>query len=85
MHEILEIGSTAVAHFLAPTGYRMDGPVIPDPGFVENRYNLLQREVEETVLPICREREIGFLAYSPLASGLLTGKYGGESRHPRGR
>lgn len=43
---------------------------LPAPVFVENRYNLIQREAEETVLPICHEGEIGFLAYSPSANGL---------------
>lgn len=45
------------------------------PFFVENEYNLVQREAEETVLPVCREEGIGFLAYSPSASCLLTCKY----------
>jgi aryl-alcohol dehydrogenase-like predicted oxidoreductase len=36
-------------------------------------YNLFQREVEDGVLPYARENDIGVLAYSPLASGLLTG------------
>jgi aryl-alcohol dehydrogenase-like predicted oxidoreductase len=36
-------------------------------------YNLFQREVEDGVLPYTREHDIGVLAYSPLASGLLTG------------
>jgi aryl-alcohol dehydrogenase-like predicted oxidoreductase len=57
---------------------------LPPPLFVENRYNLLQREVEEIVLPICRDNEIGFLAYSPLASGLLTGRYRQGEPPPEG-
>jgi aryl-alcohol dehydrogenase-like predicted oxidoreductase len=48
---------------------------LPRPAAVENQYNLLQRTAEEDVLPICRSEGIVFLAYSPLASGLLTGKY----------
>jgi aryl-alcohol dehydrogenase-like predicted oxidoreductase len=38
-------------------------------------YNLFDRDVEERELPLCRELGLGFLAYRPLASGLLTGKY----------
>ncbi len=38
-------------------------------------YNLLQREVEEKILPWCREHETGVVAYSPMRSGLLTGKF----------
>jgi len=38
-------------------------------------YNLFDRDVEQRDLPLCRDREVGFLAYRPLASGLLGGKY----------
>lgn len=37
-------------------------------------YNLLRREVEAEVLPFCKENGIGVIVYSPMASGLLTGK-----------
>jgi aryl-alcohol dehydrogenase-like predicted oxidoreductase len=37
------------------------------------RYSLFHREVEAEVLPFCREHGLLFLAYSPLARGLLTG------------
>jgi aryl-alcohol dehydrogenase-like predicted oxidoreductase len=36
-------------------------------------YSLLDREIEEEILPYCRERAIGVIVYSPMASGLLTG------------
>ena len=39
------------------------------------RYNLLQRDIEADILPYCRKHEITVIAYSPLAQGLLTGKY----------
>ncbi len=39
------------------------------------RYNLLQRDIEAEVLPYCREHSITVIAYSPLAQGLVTGKY----------
>jgi len=38
-------------------------------------YNLFDRDVEERELPLCRNRHLAFLAYRPLAAGLLTGKY----------
>jgi aryl-alcohol dehydrogenase-like predicted oxidoreductase len=41
----------------------------------QNHYSLVEREVENDVLPACEQLEIGFLPYFPLASGLLTGKY----------
>ncbi|MGP6294552.1 aldo/keto reductase [Caldiplasma sukawensis] len=47
------------------------------------RYNLLQREIEEEVLPFCRKNGITIIAWSPLAQGLLTGKYNKDNR-PKG-
>ncbi len=42
-------------------------------------YNLLERRIEDEVLPACRELGIGILAYSPLAMGILTDRYlGGD-------
>ncbi|GAB4379615.1 MAG: aldo/keto reductase [Calditrichia bacterium] len=38
-------------------------------------YSLLNRQVEEKILPWCREHQTGVVAYSPLQSGLLTGKF----------
>ena len=39
------------------------------------RYNMLQREIEEEVIPYCKKENITIIAYSPLAQGALTGKY----------
>ncbi len=41
----------------------------------QSAYNLFDRDVEERDLPFCRTHTIAFLAYRPLASGLLSGKY----------
>lgn len=41
----------------------------------QNEYSLLNREVENEVLPCAIELGVGFLAWSPLARGVLTGKY----------
>ena len=38
------------------------------------KYNPLEREAEQEVLPFCIERNVGVLTYSPMAMGLLTGK-----------
>ncbi|MFO0849627.1 MAG: aldo/keto reductase [Gemmataceae bacterium] len=38
-------------------------------------YSLVRREIEPEVLPYCEEQNIGVLAYSPMASGLLTGAW----------
>ncbi len=42
---------------------------------VQPRYNLLFREIENELLPLCRRYEIGIIPYNPLAGGFLTGKY----------
>ncbi len=40
------------------------------------QYHILRREIEENgVLEVCRREGLGLLAYSPLARGVLTGKY----------
>lgn len=38
-------------------------------------YNLLWRGIEYSIKPLCVQEEIGILCYSPLAQGLLTGKF----------
>lgn len=38
-------------------------------------YNMLERQIEQEVLSYCAANGIGVVAYSPMASGLLTGKY----------
>lgn len=50
----------------------------------QEKYNLLARDVEEGVLPLCRERNVALLAYSPLQQGLLTGKVSMEREFPTG-
>jgi aryl-alcohol dehydrogenase-like predicted oxidoreductase len=42
---------------------------------LQTEYSLLARDVEPEVLPVCRELGVGFLAYSPLGRGLLTGRW----------
>ncbi|HEX4589383.1 MAG TPA: aldo/keto reductase [Gemmataceae bacterium] len=45
---------------------------------LQPRYSLLHREIESEVLPFCAREKIGVLAYSPMASGLLTGAMSAE-------
>jgi aryl-alcohol dehydrogenase-like predicted oxidoreductase len=45
-------------------------------------YNLFDRDVEQRELPLCRERGIAFLAYRPLAAGLLSGRYTAPPEFP---
>ena len=39
------------------------------------RYNMLFRQIERDLLPLCREEGIGVIPYNPLAGGLLSGKH----------
>jgi aryl-alcohol dehydrogenase (NADP+) len=42
---------------------------------VQPRYNLLFRQIERELLPLCVEEGIGVIPYNPLAGGLLSGKH----------
>ncbi|MCE7928234.1 MAG: aldo/keto reductase [Dehalococcoidia bacterium] len=42
---------------------------------VQPRYNLLHREIERELLPLCSEEGVGVIPYNPIAGGLLTGKH----------
>ena len=46
---------------------------------LQTEYSLWTRDVETEVLPACRELGIGFVAYSPLGRGFLTGKIKSKS------
>jgi len=39
------------------------------------RYNILFREIEHEIVPLCQHEGLGILAYNPLAGGFLTGRY----------
>lgn len=42
---------------------------------VQPRYNLLFREIEHELFPLCQDKGIGMIVYNPLAGGFLTGKH----------
>lgn len=42
---------------------------------VQPRYNLLFREIEREILPLCQEEGVGVIPYNPIAGGFLSGKY----------
>ena len=51
---------------------------------VQNRYSLLDRSLEEEVVPACEQFGLGVLPYFPLEYGLLTGKYRRGEEAPAG-
>ena len=59
---------------------------------LQTEYSLWSRDVEKEILPLCRELGIGFVPYSPLGRGFLTGRFRSNEdfdesdfrrRHPR--
>ncbi len=49
------------------------------------QYSLIWRVIEAEVVPLCQEEGVGQIVWSPLAQGILTGKYlPGASGHPQG-
>ena len=52
---------------------------------VQPRYNLFDRRIETELVPCCQAYGIGVIPYSPLAGGLLTGKYRQGEEPPEGR
>ena len=55
------------------------------PSVYQGIYSPLNRLVEADLLPILRENGCSFVAYNPLAAGLLSGKHSGEGDVPSGR
>jgi aryl-alcohol dehydrogenase (NADP+) len=51
---------------------------------VQPPYNLVVRDIERELLPLCADQQVGVLAYSPLGSGFLTGKYRPRGEMPKG-
>jgi aryl-alcohol dehydrogenase (NADP+) len=46
---------------------------------VQPRYNLLFREIERELLPLCAEEGVGVIPYNPIAGGFLSGKHSREA------
>ncbi|CNF09037.1 aldo/keto reductase [Yersinia frederiksenii] len=46
---------------------------------IQSEYSMMERMFEKDVIPACEELGIGFVSFSPLASGFLSGKYNTES------
>jgi aryl-alcohol dehydrogenase-like predicted oxidoreductase len=52
---------------------------------VQNPYSLLNRLFENGSAEICRREDVGLLAYSPMAFGILSGKFLTGEKHPNAR
>ena len=58
---------------------------LPRMASVQNQYNLLDRTFERGLQEVCVRERVGMLAFSPLAMGVLTGKYTTEKTPPSAR
>jgi aryl-alcohol dehydrogenase-like predicted oxidoreductase len=47
-------------------------------------YNLLDRRIENEIVPMCRHYDLGVITWSPLAQGVLAGKYTDAEKLPEG-
>ncbi|MDX1389813.1 MAG: aldo/keto reductase, partial [Acidobacteriota bacterium] len=52
---------------------------------MQNHYNLLYREEERDMIPLCLDQGVGLLPWSPLARGFLTGSHTRENPRPTKR
>ena len=50
----------------------------------QNQWSVLDREIEDDLVPVCADHAIGILPFYPLAKGLLTGKYRRDAAAPAG-
>ena len=76
------IGAYGVSNFDAPQ--LTAALAIGAPQAIQNNCSLLARQDEASVLPLCAERGVAYLAFSPLAGGWLTGKYRRGAPYPAG-
>jgi aryl-alcohol dehydrogenase-like predicted oxidoreductase len=50
----------------------------------QERYNVLEREIDDALMPVLQPYGLGLIPFAPLANGLLTGKYRREEPPPAG-
>ena len=79
METLLEIQKQGKIRHIGVSNYSVDqmqeclrvGPLVS----LQPEYSLLQRSIENETVSFCLIHDIGIIAYSPLSSGVLTGKY----------
>ena len=68
----------------APLDYLRRAHAVCPVTCIENQYSMVFREPEEEIFQVCEELGIGFVAYSPLGNGFLSGKYDANTVYPEG-
>ncbi len=84
MEVLLDIQKTGKVRYIGVSNYSADqmkksieyGHIIS----LQSMYSMLERDIEKNEIPFCIENNIGVICYSPLASGVLTGKYDENTR-----
>lgn len=79
MDALLDIQKAGKVRYIGVSNYSVDqikeslkyGQIVS----LQSMYSMLERDIEKQILPFCIENNIGVICYSPLASGVLTGKY----------
>src|SRR3546814_18782752 len=51
---------------------------------LQSEYSIWERDIEDEILPVCREHGIGFVPYSPLGRGFLAGAVRSRDQLPEG-
>ncbi len=83
--KVLYIGaSNYTAYRLVESLWVSDGRNLERYVTLQMRYNLVSRELEREHVPPCLRHGLGILPWSPLAGGLLTGKFGPDRTPPAG-
>ena len=84
MNTLLQIQNEGKVRYIGVSNYSVDqmqeylkyGQIVS----LQPMYSMLERDLEKESLPFCIENNIGVICYSPLASGVLTGKYDENTR-----
>jgi len=84
METLLDIQKSGKIKYIGVSNYSADqmqeclkyGQIVS----LQPMYSMLERDLEKERMPFCVEKDIGVICYSPLASGVLTGKYDENTR-----
>ncbi|WP_226555066.1 aldo/keto reductase [Priestia aryabhattai] len=68
----------------APIDYIRRADTVCSITAVENQYSMMWRKPEKELFQVCEELGIGFVAYSPLGNGFLSGKYTKGTKYQEG-
>jgi aryl-alcohol dehydrogenase-like predicted oxidoreductase len=68
----------------APAAYIERANAVCPVTALESQYSMVWRKPEAEIVPACERLGVGYVAYSPLGNGFLSGKYGKETKYQEG-